>query len=105
MRAYKLVRELKNGDITSLFINKNMRYDYGVWYEAQNHPTKGFAERPFFHCTAKMSAPHLKKQLKTGEKRVWVELEIDDYTEMNRPENQGGVWYLAKRINIIKKID
>ena len=97
MIAYKLCRKLKNGDITSLFINKTRRLSLNVWYEAESHPTNGFALRPFWHCTSEMLAPHLSKK-----DRVWVKVEMENYTELNRSENQGGKWYLAGKMKIIE---
>jgi hypothetical protein len=100
--AYKLFRELKSGEITSLFINKTRKLPYDVWMESEFYPTNGFAERPGWHCTAEPHAPHLKMELKSGEKRVWKKVLIEDFTEFQRPENQGGLWYLAKRMKILQ---
>ena len=97
MKAYKLVRLLKSGEITPLFINKKQRLPIGVWLDAENHPTKGYKVRPYWHCTSEMKAPHLSKK-----DRVWVEVEIDDFKEFERPEYQGGMWYLANRMKINK---
>jgi hypothetical protein len=97
MIAYKLCRQLKNGDITSLFINKKVKLPFNQWLEAENHPTKGFKERPFWHCTSEPIAPHL-----TMKNRVWVKVEMNDFWEFERPESQGGLWYLAKNIKLIK---
>jgi hypothetical protein len=46
-----------------------------------------------------MVAPHL-----TEKGRVWVELEMKDFTEFARPKLQGGMWYLADSIRINKII-
>ena len=100
MIAYKLCRQLKNGDITPLFINKTKRIEFNKWINAENHPTKGFTVRPFWHCTSKPIAPHLSEK-----NRVWVQVEIKNYTDFNRPSNQGGKWFLASKIkflNILK---
>jgi hypothetical protein len=40
-------------------------------------------------------------KLSNGEVRVWKKVIIEDYSEFKRPENQGGLWYLAKQINIL----
>jgi len=95
MKAYKLVRMMKDGSLASLFINPRDRLPMDTWLEAECYPTKGFAVRPGWHCTAKPNAPHLSIK-----GRVWVEVEIDNYTEVHRPENQGGLWYLANRMKI-----
>ena len=97
MIAYKLCRQLKNGNITSLFINKKVPLPFNQWLLAENHPTKGFKERPFWHCTSTPVAPHLSM-----ENRIWIKVEMEDYKEFQRPTNQGGLWYLAKEIKLIE---
>jgi len=37
-----------------------------------------------------------------GEKRIWVKVEIEDYSEYDRPESQGGKWILANKMKILK---
>lgn len=96
MIVYKLFRELKNGDITSLFINKKERLVKGVWLEAKEYPTDGYKFRPYWHCTEKPEAPHLSEK-----NRVWLKVEISDYEVFDRPEHQGGKWYLAKNMKIL----
>ena len=102
--AYKLFRELKSGEITSLFINKSRRLPFDEILDAECFPTKGFAERAFWHCTDQPHATHLKMELKSGEKRVWRKVLMHDYEEFQRPDNQGGMWYLAKRIIILSDV-
>jgi len=97
MIAYKLCRKLKSGEITSLFINKTRRLPFNEWMNAENHPTGGFAVRPYWHCTSQPVAPHLSEK-----NRVWVIVEIEDYIEHVRPESQGGKWYLANKIKLIE---
>ena len=99
MIAYKLIRKLKDGSFSPLFINKKSRIPIGVWMDAEEHPTKGFAIRKGFHCTLKPNAPHLSEK-----NRVWVEVEIGDFEYYNRPESQGGTWVLAQRMKILKEI-
>ena len=98
MIAYKLCRELKTGDVTSLFINKKRRLPFNEWMHAEFFPTKGFAERPYWHCTSQPVAPHLSLK-----NRVWVKVEMDDFINFERPQIQGGLWFLAKKIKIIEK--
>lgn len=105
MVAYKLFRLLKSGEITSLFINKKVILPYDEWLDSKPYPTKGFAVRAGWHCTARPDAPHLKMSLANGEQRVWKKVIMEDYEEVHRPENQGGLWYLAKRIKIIERTD
>ncbi len=100
MIAYKLCRRLKNGNIRSLFINKKQDLPFNVWLEAENHPTKGFKERPYWHCTSQPNAPHLSTK-----NRVWIKIEMENFEEFQRPEQQGGLWYLAKRIKLLEIIN
>tara|TARA_R110000772_G_scaffold17946_3_gene50044 strand:+ start:178322 stop:178624 length:303 start_codon:yes stop_codon:yes gene_type:complete len=100
MIAYKLCRQLKNGDITSLFINNTRRLPFDEWMEAEAFPTKGFKERPYWHCTSETVAPHLSKK-----NRVWVKVEMDGYKEMNRPESQGGKWFLASNVKLLNIVE
>lgn len=98
MIAYKLFRVLKDGSISSLFINKRRRLPINTWLEAESFPTKGFAIRPYWHCTNTPIAPHLSMK-----DRAWFKIEMLDFKEFNRPKSQGGLWYLAKKIKIIDK--
>ena len=99
MKAYKLIRKMKDGSLSPLFINQTSRIPIGEWLEAESHPTKGFAFRQGWHCTLKPVAPHLSEK-----NRVWVEVEVEDVELYNRPESQGGTWVLAQRMKIIKEI-
>lgn len=104
MKAYKLLRKLKDGQLYPLFINKTTPTPIGVWMPAECYPTKGFAVRQGWHCCFKPVAPHLKKELSNGEKRVWVECEVEDFSSYDRPESQGGAWILAQRMKIVREI-
>lgn len=97
MIAYKLCRQKKSGVITPLFINKTKSIPFNEWLDAECHPTKGFKVRPYWHCTSTPSAPHLSEK-----GRVWIKIEIDDYQEFKRPDNQGGLWYLANKIKLLE---
>lgn len=99
MIAYKLFRELKKGGITSLFINKSERLPIGIWMDAKPYPTKNYKFRPFWHCTSQPYAPHLSIK-----DRIWLQVEMDDFEEFSRPNHQGGLWFLAKKIKIIDDI-
>lgn len=104
MRAYKLMRKLKDGTVHPLFINKKEPTKFNVWLQAECFPTKGFAVRKGFHCCFKPIAPHLKEKLSSGEQRVWVECEVEDWESYNRPESQGGSWILAQRMKAIREM-
>jgi hypothetical protein len=99
MVAYKLIRKLKDGSLSPLFINKKSRIPVGEWLEAESHPTKGFAYRLGWHCTLKPIAPHLSKK-----DRVWVKVEVEDVVYYERPISQGDTWVLAQRMKIICEI-
>lgn len=93
MKAYKLVKLRKDGSIGPLFMNARLRIPFDEWLEAGDHHKKGFAHRPGWHCCFKMEAPHLSEK-----GRVWCEVEVDDYSILERPESQGGKWILANKI-------
>lgn len=95
MIAWKLFRDTRTGP-APLFINKRLRLQTGPWYEAECHPTKGFAVRPGWHVTAQPHAPHLSTK-----GRVWCMVEIEDYVSIERPASQGGTWYLAKKMRLL----
>ena len=99
MKAYKLFRVMKSGEISPLFINKKARLPIGKWLDAECHPTKNFVVRPHWHCTSQPNAPHLSMK-----DRAWYEIEMEDFTEFKRPSTQGGMWFLANKIKIIKPI-
>jgi hypothetical protein len=100
--AYKLLRRRKDGTLGPLFINRRQVVPVGVWLEAEDHPTKGFAHRPGWHCTLERSAPHLKMRLKNGEQRVWCKVLVKDIKLYDRPESQGGSWVLADHMIIVE---
>jgi hypothetical protein len=95
IKAYKLFRIRANGTLGSLFIGRKATIPLGQWLEAQDIPTKGYAHRPGWHCTLEPIAPHLSKK-----SRVWCEVEIADWKEHPRPENQGGVWFIAQKMKV-----
>ena len=99
MVVYKLLKVRKDGSIGPLFINRRQRIPIGEWLEAENHPTKGYAERPGWHTTNSPNAPHLSMK-----GRTWFEVEIDDYYEFPRPGNQGGMWYIANKMKVLKEV-
>lgn len=104
MKAYKLVRKAKDGQLYPLFIDKARPYIIGEHRVAEFHPTKGFAPRFGFHCCFVPLAPHLKTELASGEKRVWIECEVDDYQTYDRPESQGGAWILANELTALREM-
>lgn len=97
MKAYKLLKLRKNGAISSLFINNKEILPLNKWMQAKSYPTDGFAIRPGWHTMKKPVAPHLSKK-----NRVWAEVEIEDFYELKRPEKQGNIWYVAKKMKILK---
>jgi hypothetical protein len=104
MIAYKLIKVRKDGSIGSLFMNAARKLPMGEWMEAEDHNRKGFAKRVGWHTLAAPSAPHLPFELASGEKRAMFEVEIEDYSTFHRPESQGGKWYLAKRMKILRRL-
>lgn len=96
MLGYKLMRRRKDGSLGPLFINRRQRIEVGQWLEAEAHKTKGFAFRPGWHILNVPVAPHLKKT----RDRVWVQVEFEEATQFQRPDSQGGMWFLAQRMKV-----
>ena len=99
MIAYKLFRKRKNGTLGPLFINRKLIITPNQWLQAEAHRTKGYKFRPGWHCCSTPNAPHLSMK-----GRVWCEVEIQGIEKMQRPENQGGLWYLSKKLKVIKEL-
>ena len=98
MICYKLFRVRRDKTLGSLFINRKQIIPLGVWLEAEEHLTKGFAFRPGWHVTEKPEAPHLSKK-----SRVWAKVEIaGKIVQFIRPQRQGGVWYTASRMKVLE---
>ncbi len=97
MKAYKLLKMKKDGNLGSLFIDKKEVREMGVWLSAKLYPTKGYAVRKGWHCCFKPYAPHL-----SVDGRVWAEVDVDQFTVYDRPESQGGEWILAERMKILR---
>lgn len=99
MKAYKLVRKMKDGSLAPLFINQKFRFPMNEWLQSECHPRKGFAVRQGWHCCLKPEAPHLSEK-----GRVWIECEVEDYELYDRPECQGGTWALADKMKVIGEL-
>lgn len=105
MIAYKLLKRRRNGTLGPLFINATQVIPLGTWLPAEDHPTKGFAHRPGWHCTPKPHAPHLTMKPKHGPERVWCRVELKGAAEYSRPKGQGGTWLLAKEMKVLEIIN
>jgi len=99
MLAFKLFKKRKDGTIGPLFIGAKQRIPLGVWLDAEDIPTKGFAHRPGWHCGSYPIAPHLSEK-----GRTWYVVEIDDFVPFKRPKNQGGEWLIAQRMKVIGEL-
>ena len=98
MIGYKLFRLRRDGTLGPLFINRSQRIALGVRYRAQAHRTAGYAFRPGWHiCASVDGAPHLSKR-----GRVWCEVSFSDATRILRPPSQGGLWYLARYMTVLR---
>lgn len=98
--AYKLFTKRKDKTLGPLFINRKQRVPIGKWMHAEDHPTKGYKHRPGWHTLKEKKAPHLKQ----GGNRVWCKVMIADYKKCKRPLSQGGIWFLANRMIVLKEI-
>lgn len=96
VRGFKLVRLRKDGTYGPLFMNRRQRLEPGKWLPAEDHRTKGFKHRPGWHLTKVPVAPHLSTK-----DRIWIEVEVKDYQEIQKPVHQGGEWILANWMKVI----
>ena len=103
MKAYKLLRKRRDGSLGPLFCHRSLRVPFDVWLPAEDRCAAGLARRPGWHCTLKPEAPHLSMETKR-DKRVWLEVEVEDFKEVERPPSQGGTWILANRIKFIREL-
>lgn len=99
MKAYKLLRKRKDETLGPLFINCRQRIPIGEWLPAEGHHRKGYKFRPGWHCTSEPRAPHLSEK-----GRVWCEVEIENFEEFHRPDAQGGLWFIAQRMRLVKEL-
>lgn len=102
MIGYKLFRKRKDGTYGPLFINRKLKMTTNEWYTAEDHQTKGYAHRPGWPiCSSPDNAPHLKQDI---DNRVWCRVQFFDATKLDRPESQGGTWWLANRMRILHEV-
>ena len=99
--AYKLLRQRRNGTLAPLFINCRQIIPLKTWLAAEDHPTKGYAHRPGWHAAAAPVAPHLRT---TGQDRIWCKVLLRGWLTLARPAAQGGVWYLAERMKVLRRL-
>jgi hypothetical protein len=96
--GYKLFRIRKDGSLGPLFINARQRISVGDTLVAESHRTKGFAYRPGWHVCSKPVAPHLSKR-----GRKWFKVRMNgNVKEYIRPASQGGLWFTAEIITVLK---
>jgi len=100
MIGYKLFRKRKDGTYGPLFINRSLRLERGRVYQAEEHRTKGYAYRPGWHICKAPVAPHLRQ---TGE-RVWCRVSFVHRATLQRPDHQGGTWYLGSALRILEEV-
>lgn len=98
--GYKLFRVRKDGTLGPLFINARQRIPLGEWIPAGDHPTKGYAHRPGWHAGHQPVAPHLSEK-----GRVWFKVLLRDVTEYDRPEHQGGKWFVAGSMKVLEEVN
>lgn len=99
MIGYKLFRKRKDGSYGPLFINQKLKLLPGIVYEAGDFKTKGYAHRPGWHICKEPKAPHLSEK-----NRVWCLVDFSLKQELQRPEHQGGTWYLGNTLQILKEV-
>lgn len=95
IHAYKLIRLRKDGTLGPLFIGRKIVIPIRKWIKARAIRTPGFAFRPGWHACSKPLAPHLST---VG--RVWCRVSLRGAERHERPQSQGGLWYVAKQLRV-----
>lgn len=95
MLAYKLFKQRKDGTLGPLFIGARQRVPVGLWLDAEDIPTQGYAHRVGWHCGLSVAPCHLSEK-----GRVWAEVTIKDHHSFPRPKNQGGEWVIAQQMRV-----
>jgi hypothetical protein len=98
--AYKLFRvnEKNPGQLFPLFIGKNDPVEVGIWYDADDIPTKGFSARPGWHAGDSPMASHIGEKSRTGltapdrrpANQVWAEIEMAADVDWQAEANKRG---------------
>lgn len=113
MIVYKKVRLLKDGKCYPLFIDNKKPFVFGKWMKAEYHPKNGFAPRSIgkdsdgneiggWHSCPTPEASWIADELKSGEKRIWIECEAKNVVEYKRPQ---GIWFLSEYIKPIRVLN
>lgn len=100
MLAYKLFRIRKDGTLDEQRTNRRQRIPLGKPLVAESHRTKGYKYRPGWHVVDTPNAPHLST---VG--RKWYVVNISGWTKHVRPASQGGLWYTAKTMTVLRPVD
>jgi hypothetical protein len=95
IKAFKLFRLRKDGTLGPLFIGQKIRVPVKKWVRARPIHKKGFKFRPGWHACSTQSAPHLSM---TG--RVWCRVSLRGIQRHERPQSQGGLWYVARQLRV-----
>jgi hypothetical protein len=64
---------------------------------AKKHAIPGFKVRAGWHAAPRPVAPHLSTK-----GRVWAKVELEDVETLSRPKFQGDVWFIAKKMRVLK---
>ncbi|MCG5526868.1 hypothetical protein LRF89_06695 [Halorhodospira sp. 9621] len=98
--GYKLMRRMGDG-YAPLYFCRSHRYQLGDWQEAVDGGRKrGYAHRPFFHICQAPDAPHIRLRAP----RVWLLCEFQPHQVFPRPSSQGGDWFLAKWMRLLREV-
>ncbi len=107
MKAYKLVRLGKDGNIYPLYVNSTTPFEVGTWMYAVPGPMNErgkvksklgpLAYRPGFHCSDIPYVTHIGKKGASGKieymnpDTVWVEVEITDDIDYQAEAYNNGI--------------
>jgi hypothetical protein len=106
IKAYKLFRVRKDGTLGPLFIDRTLRVPTKRWLKARAIHKTGFAFHPGWHAVSAPRAPHLAMAPASGETRRWFEVQLRTTGLVldNRPQHQGGQWYQAQWMRVVREL-
>lgn len=103
MLMYKVMRYQTDGMLYSPNVSRGKPYSIDEWYDAECILTKHYIEEKGFHGYEKPCKTNYKQKLQRGEKRIWVECEVEDWkTKYYAPD--GSTWVIAQRMKILRAL-
>ena len=103
MKMYKIMRVRSDGMLYSIGVNRNKPYDIDEWYTAEHIVSRKYKTKKGFYGFEKPDNERYKTTLQRGDRRIWVECEVEDY-EFYHHVMDGATWVIAQRMRMIRAL-